>query len=99
VAAYYKRMTSPDPKVRIAAARAWSICEGSASHLRVASDIAEVFGEENFALAFGRIESHYFYNRIFFHSDNQILDNVTRIREIPVEIVHGRYDIVCPIES
>jgi proline iminopeptidase len=101
VDAYYRRMTSSDPAVRLAAAREWSIWEGSASHL-VPDSLAAVeadFGGEKFALAFGRIESHYFNHNIFFDSDNQILNNAGRIAHIPIEMVHGRYDIVCPIEG
>ena len=46
-----------------------------------------------------RIENHYFVNKGFFASDDYLLANVDRIRHIPTVIVHGRYDIVCPIWS
>ena len=51
------------------------------------------------ALAFARIENHYFHNNAFFETDNFLLDNVHRIRHIPGIIVQGRYDIVCPMRS
>ena len=99
VAAYYKRLTSSDAAVRNEAARAWSMWEGSTSKLRVDTDVAEKFGNEEFASAFARIECHYFINRGFFEVDGQLLRDVDRIRHIPTVIVHGRYDVVCPIRN
>lgn len=55
--------------------------------------------ESEFALAFARIENHYFTNGGFFPSDQFILENVSRIRNIPTTIVQGRYDVVCPMRS
>ena len=57
------------------------------------------YEEDEFALAFARIEAHYFVHRGFLESDDQLLVNVGRIRAIPGAIVQGRYDVVCPIES
>jgi len=97
--AYHRRLTSDDPEVRSAAARAWSIWEGSTSHLYVDPEEVGRTGEEQFALAFARIECHYFVNRGFFQPETQLLDGVPRIRHIPAVIVQGRYDVVCPMES
>lgn len=99
MAAYQRRLTSPDPLVRGAAARAWSIWEGSTSKLVPSGDLVSRFGESRFAEAFARIESHYFANRGFFDSDNWLIENVDRIRHIPATIVQGRYDVVCPMRS
>lgn len=101
VAAYYKRLTDPDPAVQLAAAKAWSIWEGSASHLYIPSNskVETVYGEDSFALSFARMEAHYFYNSVFFPTDNYILENISKIQSIPTEIVHGQYDIVCPVEN
>jgi proline iminopeptidase len=99
VAAYYKRLTSPDRATRLAAARSWSIWEGSTSKLIPDAGFVDRFGTDEFAEAFARIECHYFTNKIWMKSNNQILDNVERIRHIPCEIVHGRYDVVCPLEN
>jgi proline iminopeptidase len=97
--AYHRRLTSDDPAVRTAAARAWSIWEGSTSHLYVDPEEVGRTGEEQFALAFARIECHYFVNRGFFQPETQLLDGVPRIRHIPAVIVQGRYDVVCPMET
>ncbi|MCC7531282.1 MAG: prolyl aminopeptidase [Candidatus Melainabacteria bacterium] len=99
VAAYHKRLTSPDADVRVAAARAWSIWEGSTSKLFPDTGLVLRFADATFAEAFARIECHYFVNRGFMKSDSQLLDDVHKIRHIPTVIVQGRYDVVCPMTS
>lgn len=99
VNAYYKRLTSGDRKLRIEAARAWSVWEGATSKLFPDEGFAQGFGSERFAEAFARIECHYFTNRGFFEHDDELLRNVDRIRHIPAVIVHGRYDVVCPLAN
>jgi proline iminopeptidase len=99
VSAYYKRLTSENQDVRLQAAITWSVWEMSTSRLIPDEDM-RLHGEDAvFAEAFSRIECHYFINKIWLKSDHQILDDVHRIRHIPCEIVHGRYDVVCPVES
>ena len=85
--------------MRLAAARAWSIWEGATSSLLPNPKREDQFGTPEFALALARIEAHYFVNRGFFEHENQLLDGVERIRHIPAVIVHGRYDVVCPIDT
>ena len=97
--AYYKRLTSPDRRVRLRAARAWSIWEGSTSKLHTDPALIKRFGGGKFADAFARIEAHYFVNRGFFDRDDQLLRDAKKLRRIPGVIVQGRYDVVCPIRS
>jgi|ERR1051325_2660850 proline iminopeptidase len=99
VSAYYRRLTSDDAAVRLEAARAWSIWEGSTSKLFFDPAMIEKFAEPEFALAFARIECHYFMNNAFFPTDNYLIENVSSIRGVPSVIVQGRYDVVCPIMS
>ncbi|HEY2681978.1 MAG TPA: prolyl aminopeptidase [Steroidobacteraceae bacterium] len=94
--AYYKRLTGQDQRQALAAARAWSIWEASTSFLHSNLDNIKKWGEDQFALAVARIECHYFVNRGFLRSENQLIDDVPHIRHIPTTIVQGRYDIVCP---
>ena len=96
--AYHRRLTSEDAEVRQRAARAWSVWEGSTSRLRIDPSMIEKFGGDEFAHAFARIECNYFVNRCWME-DGQLLRDVPKIRHIPAVIVHGRYDVVCPIES
>ena len=97
--AYYKRLTSSNTRTRNAAARAWSIWEGATSHLRTNPDYVAGFHDTDYAAAFARIECHYFVNKGFFETDDQLLRDVPKIRHIPAVIVQGRYDMVCPMRS
>jgi proline iminopeptidase len=99
IAAYHTRLTSDDEAVRLAAAKAWAIWEGATSYLHIDPDYASSHGDPRFALAFARIENHYFTNKGFFDADNQLLRDAHRIADIPGIIVHGRYDVVCPVQS
>ena len=99
VQAYYKRLTSPDPDVRIAAARRWSVWEGSTSRLIVDQQLIDKSDDPWFAEAFARIECHYFVNKGFFRHDHQLLEDAPKIAHIPAVLVHGRYDVVCPMDS
>ena len=96
VSAFHKRLTSSDEATRLEAARAWSVWEASTSFLRQNKNFMSQLDEPDAALAMARIECHYFVNQGFFNSDNQLLDNIDRIRHIPTEIIQGRYDVVCP---
>ncbi len=97
ISAYYKRLTSDGHNIRLEAARAWSIWEASTSKLIPSEDTIKRFGEEEFAEAFARIECHYFVNKGFLATENQLLDNAHKISDIPGVIVQGRYDVVCPM--
>jgi proline iminopeptidase len=97
--AYYRRLTSDDESVRLEAARAWSIWEGSTSKLIPDQKLIDDFSEPHQALSLARIEAHYFINNTFFETDNYLLENVGKIRHIPAVIVQGRYDVVCPMMS
>ena len=97
--AYYKRLTSEDKKIRLEAAKSWSIWEASTSKLFVDKSLTNRFGESSFADAFARIECHYFVNKGFFEREDQLLLDVDKIRHIPAVIVQGRYDVVCPMVS
>ncbi|MBM4365316.1 MAG: prolyl aminopeptidase [Deltaproteobacteria bacterium] len=99
IAAYYKRLTSPDANVRLAAAHAWSVWEGRTSKLIPSEALVARHEEDAFAEAFARIECHYFYNACWFRQDDQLLADAHKIRHIPGAIVQGRYDVVCPIRS
>ena len=97
--AYHRRLMSDDEAVRLEAAKAWSIWEGSTSKLFFDQSLIDRSGEAHFALALARIECHYFVNNAFFDTDNHLIENVDKIRQIPAVIVQGRYVVVCPIMS
>ena len=99
IAAYHRRLTSEDEAVRLQAAKAWAIWEGGTSYLHIDPNYAASHGDPRFALAFARIENHYFVNGGFFEVEDQLLRDVHRIADIPGTIVHGRYDVVCPVQN
>ncbi len=99
VLAYYKRLTGNDAIEQMACAKAWSQWEASALALRPNPALVASFGGDAFALAFGRIECHYFFNKGFFESDDQLLAGAQVIRNIPGVIIQGRYDVVTPMET
>jgi proline iminopeptidase len=98
LSAYYDRLTSDDPDVRLRAAKAWSIWEASTSFLVPNEKITSTFSADALALSLARIECHYFVNGGFM-KENQLIRDVDRIRSIPAVIVQGRYDVVCPMIS
>ncbi|HET8850496.1 MAG TPA: prolyl aminopeptidase [Marinobacter sp.] len=98
VSAYYRRLTSTNELEQIQAAKAWSIWEGRCATLHPNPKVVEHFGHPHVAIALARIECHYFMNHAFLEPD-QIIRNARRLAGIPAVIVHGRYDMVCPLEN
>jgi proline iminopeptidase len=98
IAAYHARLTAPDPEVQMEAARAWSAWEGKTLSLLPDAERVKRFSEDAYALAFARIECHYFINGGFFDRDDQLIAAAHRLRDIPGVIVHGRYDVVTPVK-
>ncbi len=98
VAAYHEVLTSDDEIARMRAAEAWSIWEGRTSNLVTNRQVVDHFGDPLHALAMARIECHYFFHEAFIE-ENQILRNCDAIQSLPISIIHGRHDMVCPIEQ
>ena len=99
VAAYHRRLTHPDPQVQLAAAKAWSAWEARTLSLIPDARRVELFSADSYAIAFARIECHYFVNRGFFGCEDQLLRDAHRLQRIPGIIVHGRYDVVTPLKN
>lgn len=95
IRAYRKRLTHPDDAVRVEAARAWSQWEGSTITLLPDEQLTDAFGDPHYAIAFARIENHYFINDGFLEP-NQLIDRASTLRDIPGVIVQGRYDVATP---
>lgn len=98
IQAYYQLLTSENELIRMKAAEAWSVWEGKTSTLALDPDLVNNFGKPHHALAMARIECHYFQNQAFIEK-NQILDNAHTLANMPVKIIQGRYDMVCPINQ
>jgi proline iminopeptidase len=99
IAAYHRRLTHPDRSVQSEAAAAWSQWEGDTISIRGPEARPAKFNEVDFAVAFARIECHFFANKGFFAEDGWLLKQVRKIRQIPGWIVQGRFDVVTPMES
>ena len=98
LSAYYRRLTGDDELAMMAAAKAWSIWEGRSSTLLPRRAVVDHFASSKTALSLARIECHYFMNDSFMKPD-QLLANAGRLADIPGVVVHGRYDLVCPLEQ
>ncbi|WP_436786350.1 prolyl aminopeptidase [Yinghuangia sp. YIM S10712] len=96
--AYHRRLNHDDPEVRAEAAVAWSVWEGSTLSLRPRPDVVAVHGERDYALAFARIENHYFVNNGFL-SEGALIAGADRLCDIPAVIVQGRYDVCTPART
>lgn len=96
VAAYYRRLTSPDKKIAFDAANHWYDWEEDIIRL-IPRQVRLM--EDDELLAFARIESHYMINRLFFPHENYLLEELTHIPQIPCWIAQGRYDVICPVIS
>ena len=100
MSAYHKIFKSNDEDKKLSAAIAWTVWEGSTSSLSYNPDVINSSLDPKYALAFARIENHYFVNKGFLEHENQLIENgINIIRHIPTTIVQGRYDIVCPMAT
>ncbi len=93
--AYHQRLFGDDLDVQLEAARAWTTWEWSTSQL---IPVVEGGTDEQY-LAFARIENHYFVNGGFFERPNQLIEDAHKIVHIPTIIIHGRYDVICPVRN
>ncbi len=98
IAAYHDLLFDPDPAVHGPAGVAWSSWEAATITLEPDEELIASFSEPAYALAFARIENHYFVNGGWF-SENQLLANADRLRDIPGVIVQGRYDLATPAKT
>jgi proline iminopeptidase len=98
LAGYLRRLTDPDPQVYGPAARIWSIYEGSCSTLLPSFEAVSAFAQDRSAIGLARIEAHYFANDLFL-PEGGLLSRMETLRNIPGEIVQGRYDMICPAQS
>ena len=105
ITAYRKRLVNDNDKAeQLKCAEAWMQWENTTSGLYPTSPEVETGGGSGedeqgaaaYALAFARIENHYFHHGGWFEWDDWVLDNLPKIRHIPTFVVQGRYDVVCP---
>lgn len=95
---YYDLLNSDDEKLKIKAAKNWSDWESKILTLVPRKDLVQRFHEVDEILSFAKIECHYAINN-YFLEPNQILRNIHKIKDIPAVLIHGRFDMVCPLEN
>lgn len=98
MAAYYRLLTGENDLRQMSAAKAWSIWEGRCATLRPSHEVVESYSKPHRALSLACIEAHYFINNAFLEPD-QILRNAHRLSGLPGTIIHGRYDMICPLDN
>lgn len=98
IAAYSRRLTGTDREAQVAAAKAWAKWEGETITLLPDPTVSNAFYDDEYALAFARIENHYFMHEGWLEQ-GQLIGNAEVLRDIPAVIVQGRYDIACPAQT
>lgn len=107
VAAYYRRLVLDDPNLspaqlerqRIHFAEHWSLYECRLASFHSDPSTAIACQRPEFALPFARLECHYLQHRGFLRHHEQLLEDMYKISSLPTFIVHGRYDVICPVEN
>lgn len=94
IAAYHKRLFSRDRDVQVKYAKAWAGWENALASIENPGQ--HVDSPAEYALAFAKLENHYFAHAAFLERDGQILEDMPRIAHIPGTIVQGRHDMICP---
>jgi proline iminopeptidase len=98
ISAYRRRLVSDDRATRLEAAREWARWEGETITLLPDPSVSDAFYGEEYALAFARIENHYFVHEGWLE-EGQLIRDAHKLRDIPGVIVQGRYDIACPPQT
>lgn len=98
VSAFHKRLTGKNELAKMGAAKAWSFWEAKVATLEPNNSLVDALSHPHLAIGMARISTHYFINNCFL-VENQLLDNAHQLKGIPGIIVHGRYDMLCPVEN
>jgi proline iminopeptidase len=96
VKAYFKRLTGPDPSVQLEYAKAWNAWEDAAIRLIPKPPLPST---DEDIISFARIECHFMLNHLFFPHEDYLTSNLHKLKNIPIWVAHGRYDMICPVEN
>lgn len=98
VQALWEQLSGADEVAKRRAARAWAAWGGQVALGNDYQPSTKVEHITERMVKQVRMELHYAYQR-YFIGENQILDNCADLGEIPIIIIHGRHDFVCPLEA
>lgn len=93
---YAKRLQSSNELARMSAAKNWALWIARCSSLQLHQNVIDQYSDLHFALTLATLESYYINNQ-YFIDENQIINHACKIRHVPTFIIHGRYDMVCPL--
>lgn len=96
VAAYYDLMINSDIQTRDKACKHWADWENSI--LRIENDPVPEETEPS-DLSAGLLEAHFFANHMFWEEDNYILNHADKLKDLPISIFHGRFDVDCRVKG
>lgn len=96
--AYYQRLTGQDELARMGAAKNWAQWEAQCATLQPTKQVINKLTNPHTAMSLARIETHYFKHKVFIQ-ENEIIMNAPKLANIPGVIIHGRYDMVCPLDN
>ncbi|MFK8032383.1 MAG: prolyl aminopeptidase [Gammaproteobacteria bacterium] len=99
VKAYCDLMASDDKETALAAANAWNRWESSMCTVMPDPVALEQATDDHSSLSIGRIESSFTASNFYLESDNHVLDNASKMAHIPMHIINGRFDLICPSMS
>lgn len=94
----YDVLIGEDKDQALKLAKAWSTWEIACCTLLPNKEFLEACTGDESAWTLARHETHYMYNK-FFIKENEILENIHKIKDIPTAIIHGRYDVICPFDN
>lgn len=95
---YKKHLTGADDLTRMLAAKSWSAWEAHCATLHLNNHVVHHYREPHTALNLALLSCHYFSNNVFI-DENYILNNINKIKHIPAKLIHGRYDMLSPLEN
>lgn len=95
---YADCLQGPNELARMSAAKSWALWQARCSSLQPHLYVIDQYSDPHFALALATVESYYINNH-YFIEENQVMNNVHKIRHIPTYLVHGRFDLVTPLAS
>jgi len=98
IKAYHQLLIGEDELARMNAAKHWAEWEGACSTLKPCKSVFSRLTNPHTAMSLARIETHYFTQKAFLEP-NQIMNHMDKIKHIPGIIVHGRYDMICPLDN
>uniref|UniRef100_A0A6B2LA40 Proline iminopeptidase n=1 Tax=Arcella intermedia TaxID=1963864 RepID=A0A6B2LA40_9EUKA len=99
LSAYHRRLTGADEQERQKCAKAWTLWELSTSSFFPDEEAIARASDETYSSVFSSFESEYFVHGGYLKYDGQLIQEAEKMKDVPGFIIHGRYDMVCPVST